>query len=46
MNLDFLNNPDFYACVLWFFAFGLVALFMGWGVRYVTSLFIKIFNKA
>lgn len=45
IDLSFLNDPDFMACVFFFLAFGLVAWFMSWGVSFITSLFIKITSK-
>lgn len=45
MNLDFLNNQEFYTCVLWFFGFGILSWFMGWAISSVVSIFIKILGK-
>lgn len=46
IDLSIINEPDFMACVFYFLSFGLLAWFMGWGVSFITSLFIKIINKA
>ena len=45
MNLDFINYPESVSVILFVIAFGLVSWFMGWGVSFLTSLFIKIFEK-
>ena len=45
MNITFINDPESIAVILYVLAFGLVSWFMGWGVSYLTSLFIKIFEK-
>ena len=43
--IEFINDPDSMYIIFYFLAFGLIAWFMGWGVSFVTSLFIKIINK-
>lgn len=45
IDISFINDSDFMAVVFYTFAFGLVSWFMGWGVSFLTSLFIKIFEK-
>lgn len=45
IDVTFINDVDFMATVFYLFAFGLVSWFMGWGVSFLTSLFIKIFEK-
>lgn len=45
MNVDFINQTESVAVILFVIAFGLVSWFMGWGVSFLTSLFIKIFEK-
>lgn len=45
MNVEFINDPDFLYSVMMIFSMGLVAWFMGWGVSFITSLFIKILSK-
>lgn len=45
MNLSFLNESDSIAVIFYIVSFGLVAWFMGWGVSFITSLFIKILKK-
>lgn len=45
MNISYINDPESISVILYVLAFGLVSWFMGWGVSFLTSLFIKIFEK-
>lgn len=45
MNTELFTNPDFMTSVFYFFSFGLFSWFMGWGVSFITHLFIKIIEK-
>ena len=45
MNVDIINNPDFRTTVFYLLGYGLIAWFMGWGISFITSLFIKIIQK-
>lgn len=46
IDVSVLNDPDFLITVFFVFSYGLVSWFMGWGISFLTSLFIKVFNKA
>lgn len=45
IDLSFINDPDFRITVLFFLSVGLVSWFMGWGLSFISSLFIKITSK-
>lgn len=45
IDVSVLNDSDFLVTVFFILSYGLVSWFMGWGVSFLTSLFIKIFEK-
>lgn len=45
MDVSIFLNPEFMTVVFYFFSFGILSWFMGWGVSFVASLFIKIIEK-
>lgn len=46
IDVSVINDPDFMTTVFFILSFGLVSWFMGWGISFLTSLFIKVLNKA
>lgn len=45
MNISYINDPDNIGIIIFVLGFGLMSWFMGWGVSFLTSLFIKIIKK-